>query len=179
MYNDISFVHDAVWKHLEITGLGLGNNTVMLPLDRIYMPSLTFLDIANNNMTIRSAIGKDSFPLLTDLFINGNLIEMFPREDLKDSIVYLAVARCNLNSLPSYLSMFKNLKYLDARENQLGTINEDLKHLLRTNDVEAYFAGNVVLCDAEFEFDCAPACSNTCWSKRVKGDGECDLLVGR
>ena len=111
---------------------------------------------------------------MSDLFIDGNLIEMFPKEDLKDSIVYLAVARCNLNSLPSYLSMFKKLKYLDARENQLGTISEDLKHLLRTNDVEAYFAGNVVLCDAEVEFDCAPACSNTCWSKRVSGDGICD-----
>ena len=176
MYNEISFVHEAVWKHLEATGFGLDTNNVMLPLESgIYMPSLTFLNIANNNMTIRSAIGKDSFPLLTDLYINGNSIEVFPREDLKDSIVYLGVARCNLNSLPFYLSMFKNLKYLDARENRLGIISEGLKHLLRKNDVEAYFAGNVGLCESEVEFDCVPVCSDTCWSKRVSGDRICDV----
>ena len=61
MYNDISFVHDAVWRHLELTGLGLDNNSVILPLDRIYMPSLTFLDIADNNMTC-GAIEKTRSP---------------------------------------------------------------------------------------------------------------------
>ena len=176
MYNEISFVHDAVWKHLEITALGLGNNTLILPSkSEMYMPSLTFLDIADNNMTVRGAIGKDSFPLLTDLYIHGNFIEMFPSENLKDSLVYLGVSRCGLNLLPSYLSMFKNLKYLDARDNQLSTISEELKHLLRTNDVEAYFAGNVVFCDVEEEFDCGPLCSNTCLSKRYSGDGFCDV----
>ena len=78
MYNDISFVHDAVWKHLELTGLGLGNNSLILTsISEIYMPSVTFLNVENNNMTIRGAIGKASFPLLTHLYINGNLIECF------------------------------------------------------------------------------------------------------
>ena len=50
--------------------LGLSNNSVTLPsTSKIYMPSLTFLDIASNNMTIRGAIGKDSFPLLTYLYV--------------------------------------------------------------------------------------------------------------
>ena len=99
----------------------------------------------------------------------------FPSENLKDSLVYLGVSRCGLNSVPYYLSMFKNLKYLDARDNQLSTISEELQHLLRTNDVEAYFSGNVLFCDVEEEFDCGPLCSNTCLSKRFSGDGFCDV----
>ena len=94
---------------------------------------------------------------------------------MKDTIVYLGVARCSLNSLPIYVSTFNNLKYLDARDNNLDAISEKLKVLLRKNDVEAYFSGNVMLCGVEEEFDCTPLCSNTCWSKRVNGDGVCDL----
>eukprot|EP00944_MAST-04C_sp_MAST-4C-sp1_P003047 g3047.t1 len=176
MYNEISFVHESVWKHLEVTALGLSDNRVVLPSKSgIYMPSLFFLILDNNNMTVRDTIGKDLFPLLTFLFINGNSIEAFPSEDLKDIISYLGVARCKLNSLPSYVSTFKNLKYLDARDNSLRTISKELKHLLRNNDVEAYFSGNVELCDVEEEFDCAPLCSKTCWSKHVVGDGICDV----
>ena len=53
-------------------------------------------------------------------------------------------------------------------QNILATISKALKHLLRKNDVEAYFAGNVVLCDAEVEFDCAPLCSNTFGVKKFQ-----------
>ena len=70
------------------------------------MPSLNYLHIGDNNMTVHGAIGRESFPFLISLFINGNAIEAFPSDDLKDTLVYLGISRCGLNALPSYLSIF-------------------------------------------------------------------------
>eukprot|EP00944_MAST-04C_sp_MAST-4C-sp1_P013793 g13793.t1 len=176
MQNEIISVNQAVWKHVELSALHLWKNSmVALPkTSEIYMPSLNFLHIGDNNMTVHNAIGRESFPVLMGVYINGNAIEAFPSDDLKDTLVKLGISRCSLNALPSYLSAFNQLRYLDARDNSVGAIGDDLKTLLRKNDVEAYFSGNAVLCNAEKELDCTPLCSNTCWSKRVSANGRCD-----
>ena len=46
--------------------------------------------------------------------------------------------------------------------------------LINRNNVESYFAGNVVLCNEDSELDCEPLCSKTCWSRKVSKDGFCD-----
>ena len=176
MYNEISSVKEVVWKHPELSGLGLGNNNLTLPpASNVYMPSLTFLHIGDNNMTISYAIGATMFPVLTYLYMNGNRITRFPKEDLNDGLLQLGISRCELHSLPLYLSTFKKLQYLDARDNHLRKVTDELRNLLLQNNAESYFSGNRELCSTENALDCEPICSETCYSKKVLGDGVCDI----
>ena len=110
---------------------------------------------------------------LTTLFLGGNHIQQFPPESLKDSIIHLSVPRCNLTSLPAYLSQFKLLKYLDVRGNNITGVGENLRKLIEKNKIEAYFHGNP-LCGTDSSLNCDPVCSNICWSKYAGGNGMCD-----
>ena len=103
----------------------------------------------------------------------GNNLFRFPDESLKDQLVDLGVSRCNLLSLPSYLSEFNYLKYLDARDNNISYVDNKLKSSMKTNSVESYFSGNRI-CKTDKDLDCKPLCSKYCWSRNVLGNGICD-----
>ena len=87
------------------------------------------------------------------MFLNGNHLVKFPDTSLKPPLQYLGVARCHLESLPSYLSEFKKLQYLDARDNNISIVRDGLKMLINTNQVESYFSGNAV-CETDKSLDC-------------------------
>ena len=175
MHNNISSYNDAVWTHPRLTGLSFGYNNIQMPIGKVYMPSLSFLVLEYNNIVLtQKTFVADKFPTLLDLYLNDNPLKMFPSESLKTSLTHLGIRDCNLKSLPSYLSQFKELRYLDARDNNISMVGNDLKHLLETNDVESYFSGNPV-CNMDDSLDCKPLCSKTCWSRKVSNDGICDV----
>ena len=113
-------------------------------------------------------------PAIMYLYLNGNNLTSFPSKELNDNLVDLGIARCNLKSLPSYLSKFERLRYLDARDNKIVNVDDDLKDMIRENVVESYFSGNAI-CVSDTSLDCEPLCSKTCWSKKVSKNGECDI----
>ena len=178
MFNNISSCNSrALWTHNGIAALSLQNNSLtrLSDVGEIYMPSLNFLQLSDNNMTIDVDINVEAFPALLDLWINGNTIETFPSEDLKFYLAYLAIARCGLRSLPSYLASFASLEYLDARDNYLSSIDGDLKKVIVDQRVEAYFSGNDALCKSDQSLDCTPLCSKTCWSRMAANNKHCDI----
>ena len=107
-------------------------------------------------------------------YLNGNTLERFPDESLQDHLQFLGVARCCLTSLPSYLSQFKRLVYLDARDNNITSVDASFKSLITSNDMESYFSGNMV-CKDDNSLDCEPLCSKTCWRRTAPNDGVCDV----
>ena len=165
----------ALWTHKNLVGVDLENNIGLYPpkID-INMPLLQFLAFANNGMTLNINFNKEKFPNLMFLYLNGNKLLKFPDESLQEKLVQMGVARCNLKSLPLYLSNFKRLNYLDARDNNITDVDDGLKKLIKTNNVESYFSGNEV-CSIDKSLDCEPLCSKYCWSRHVKKDGYCDV----
>ena len=143
------------------------------PMSKMHLPSLYFLHLGDNNVYINNDFNKDAFPNLIDLYLNGNNLTLFPSESLKHTIKYLGVARCGIRSLPSYLSEFKSLQYLDARDNEIRNVENNLKKLIEGNSVESYFSGNPA-CSTDSELDCKPLCSKTCWRRVVTDNGVCD-----
>ena len=175
-YNNIStYNEEAVWTHGHLDALGLADNSVKMPDVRMSMPSLAFLHLGENNMNIDAPFDKESFPSLVYLYLNGNSLQTFPSQSLRDNLVFLGVARCDLTSLPTYLSGFKLLKYLDARDNNITAVSEGIKHLIKTNRMESYFSGNDRLCASDTPLDCQPLCSNVCYSRLASGNGQCDI----
>ena len=175
MYNNISkYNEQALWTHPELTGLGLLKNSIQMPAGKIHMRSLNFLHLGENNIALTKTFGTDVMPNLLFLYLNGNPLEKFPDESLKAKLIDLGISGCNLKSLPSYLSEFKELRYLDARDNNITMVDDDLKKLLETNKVESYFSGNAV-CAVDNSLDCEPLCSKSCWSKAVSNNGICDV----
>ena len=174
-YNDIArYNKEVFWTHTELTALSLASNHIQVPTTGIYMPSLTFLHIGENHATINARISKGAFPSLIYLYLNGNILEQFPDESLKDHLQDLGVARCRLTSLPAYLSKFKRMVYLDARDNNITSVDASLKSLIKANDIESYFSGNTV-CKDDNSLDCEPLCSKTCWRRTAPNDGFCDI----
>ena len=94
---------------------------------------------------------------------------------LKSNLLDLALARCNLLSIPSYLSDFSRLAYLDLRDNNITFVDEKLKQLIKRNGVEAYFAGNKA-CHTDQDLDCKPLCTKYCWSRTETGNGVCQAF---
>ena len=119
MHNNISrYNEQALWTHPNVAGVALfGNLGIKIPDNEMNMPSLSFLHLGENNITIGTSFDVKHFPNLVDLYLNGNNLEHFPSVNLKDNLQFLGIARCNLRLLPSYLSQFYKLKYLDCRNN--------------------------------------------------------------
>ncbi len=164
----------ALWTHPNVDAIDLKRNIGMeIPHASISLPSLTYLHLGENKITINTQFDKKQFPRLAFLYLNGNDLLQFPDESLRDNLVKLGVARCNLKSLPFYLSEFKTLQYCDARDNNITNVDERLKQLIQNNEMESYFSGNPV-CNTDGSLDCEPICSKTCWSRKVSGDGICD-----
>ena len=109
---------------------------------------------------------------LLDLFLNGNTLKVFPDQSLQHSLQYLGVARCQLQEMPAYLKEFRHLKYLDARDNNISIVPEEIKALVQENKVESYFADNPV-CRVDKSLDCEPLCSKYCWLRDEPGNGFC------
>ena len=65
--------------------------------------------------------------------------------------------------------------YLDARDNNITHVDDELKELIQTNNVESYFSGNYGVCSTDESLDCKPLCSKQCWSRRVSNDDYCDV----
>jgi hypothetical protein len=175
MYNNISnYNEEALWTHPNIAGIDLlGNRIVQLPTATSFLPSLNYLHIGENNIRIHIPLGQKQFPNLLYLYLNGNDIMEFPDESLKDGLLKLGVARCHLTSLPSYVSVFHGLKYLDARDNNITVVDHTLKKLMQRNNAESYFSGNPV-CETDTSLDCEPLCSKHCYSRTAAGNGICD-----
>ena len=174
-HNNIQRLNEeAIWNHKEMVNLELSNNSISIPDGGIYLPSLNYLHLGDNNMSLNIPFEAGTFPNIISLFVNGNDLIHFPYESLGYSLQHLGVARCNLNSIPSYVSKFGNLLYLDARDNKITRVDGDLKKLIKKNDIESYFSGNQV-CSTDSSLDCEPLCSKTCWSRNVINDGICDL----
>eukprot|EP00942_MAST-04A_sp_MAST-4A-sp1_P008958 g8958.t1 len=184
-YNKISSYHEqSFWNHPTVKGIDIRDNPGMnFPNDenlvQLSLPSLSFLHMGNNSMSIKRSITRSSFPNLLFLYLNGNHIHKFPDESLQLKLRYLGIARCNLKAIPSYLSNFKSLSYLDARDNNITAVDKSLEKLIETNKIEAYFSGNDILCSSTSTrkeiIDCKPLCSKYCWSRNAGNDGFCDI----
>ena len=138
------------------------------------MPYLQYLDLANNSMDLNVQFDNEQFPNLFFLYLSGNNVLSFPGKSLKNTVQDLGVARCNLHALPLYLSEFKVLVYFDARNNNISTVDSDLKVLIKSNKIESYFSNNVV-CKSDKSIDCKPLCSKYCWSRNALKNGKCDI----
>eukprot|EP00942_MAST-04A_sp_MAST-4A-sp1_P005917 g5917.t1 len=177
VYNNIKKYNEkAIWTHPNIVSLVLNDNIGLeMPGSTVTMEmqSLQYFGYQNNTVNINTQFDHLKFPNLMFLYLNGNTIKVFPDELLKNQLRDLGIGRCGLLILPSYLSNFKKLIYLDARDNNITQVDDNLKALVETNSMESYFSGNPV-CQNDEELDCQPLCSKYCWSRNVEGDGYCD-----
>ena len=177
MHNNLQqYNENALWNHQTVDAISLEHNIGLMP-PRIHgkMPSLQYLGLSDNNITgFNMDISTEFFPNLKFLFLNGNYLLKLPDKSLKDNLVWLGISRCNLTSIPSYMSEFKHLKYLDVRDNDIQTVDDELIELIKKNNIESYFAGNDV-CKTDTRLDCDPLCSQQCWSRHVSKNGYCDI----
>jgi hypothetical protein len=168
-YNEI-----AVWNHPGVVAVALdGNVGLRMPTSGISLPSLNLLNLQENDMVFTTPFQVEFFPQLLYLFLSGNHLKVFPANNLKN-ILYLDIARCKLIDVPLAVSQYRDLRYLDARDNNITTVEDDLKALIEKNNVEAYFSGNAV-CNEDSSLDCKPLCSKTCWGNEAMGNGFCDI----
>ena len=82
-----------------------------------------------------------------------------------------------LKTLPSYLTDFKYLKYLDARDNNITEVPKEVTNWIKDTGIEAYFSGNKLLCENDSENYgkyCEEICSKYCWSKDGNKDNYCN-----
>lgn len=173
-YNDLQrFNQRGLWTHDSVSGIAItGSPGVTIFGSGVKLPKLRYLDLGENQMDLEVEFTRENFPQLNFLFIGGNTVQKFPR--LQDQLIHLSVPRCNLTSLPAYLSQLKNLKYLDVRDNNMSEVRNSLKRLIQLNKVEAYFHGNPV-CQTDSSLDCVQLCSSICLSRELVGDGTCDM----
>ena len=176
-YNKLKrFDKNGIWTHPNLAYLDVSDNVGFeLPnaTTDIAMPSLLYFGCRNNSIDIHLPFDNIHFPKLLDLFLNGNNVIKFPDISLKETLQYLAVARCNLKILPSYLSEFKYLRYLDARDNNISTVSDDLKILINSNEAETYFSGNTV-CKTDETLECEELCSKYCLGRPFLGNNVCE-----
>ena len=174
-YNDLRrFNPTGLWTHDSISGIAITGTpgVAIFGSAGFKLPKLRYLDLGENQMNLEVEFTRENFPQLNFLFIGGNTVQKFPA--LQDQLIHLSVPRCNVTSLPAYLSQLKNLKYLDIRDNNISEVRSSLKTLIQLNRIEAYFHGNPV-CQTDSSLDCDRLCSNICLSRELVGDGTCDM----
>ena len=179
-FNKISSVHSSVWNHETLTQLWLNSNIGMkFPDDpaKIYLPNVYFFDVRNNSVALPSTFGEKQVPNILFLYLNRNDLPngKFPKsfETLSVTLIEIGVAETKLESLPNYLETFHNLRYLDARENNLTSIPKGFGRLVEEKKIEFLASENEVLCKAEHKY-CKPLCSKYCYSVNHKGNNYCD-----
>ena len=176
MYNNIKQYNEhAMWTHPNLVSLDLGDNVGINVPGEIRLPLLSYLQLSNNKISLDLIFGPEQFPALMSLYLNGNTLIKFPDQGLKSNLVKLGISRCRLRSLPSYLSDFSKLAYLDARDNNITAVDDDLKVLINKNAIESYFSGNEKLCKSDKSLDCEPLCHKYCSSRKFTNDGYCDV----
>ena len=152
---------------------------------------LSALDLRNNSMQLPNKFGKDQFPALLGLGLSGNNLNTFPDnfDTLNNNLLDMHIARCQIYTLPSYLSTFKLLEYFDARDNNISVVDSTFQSIFyndendkskRDDNRRALFSGNPV-CHTDINlknsFSCEKMCSKYCWYKKEEvdeGDGNCD-----
>eukprot|EP00943_MAST-04B_sp_MAST-4B-sp1_P000471 g471.t1 len=168
----------SLWSHPTLSYLDISYNIaikVPSPEIKIFMPFLTMLAFSNNDVEITNKFDTTHFPMLVDLYLNGNTFATFPDVSLRETLQFLGVSRSKLKRFPQYLPKFYKLKYLDARDNNISSINSNLKTLIKKNQIEAYFSGNSVCKTSdELSLNCKPLCSKYCWSSTELNNGHCD-----
>ncbi len=182
-YNIITHVHDSFWKHDTVTEIEANSNIgLRMPLNPkdIYLPNVFLFDIRNNSVLLPSILGKDQLPSIIGLLLDGNRIPQTGGtsiETLSSNLALLGLARCGLKTLPSYLTDFKYLKYLDARDNNITEVPKEVTNWIKDTGIEVYFSGNKLLCENDAEnygTYCEEICSKYCWSKDGNKDNYCD-----
>ena len=182
-FNTITHVHDSFWKHDTVTEIEANSNIgLRMPLNPkdIYLPNVFYFDIRNNSVLLPSILGKDQLPSITFLLLDGNRISQNGGtniETLSSNLALLGLARCGLKTLPSYLTDFKYLKYLNARDNNITEVPKEVTNWIKDTGIEAYFSGNKLLCENDAENYgkyCEEICSKYCWSKDGNKDNYCN-----
>ena len=188
-YNNITVVHPNVWKHHTIDVLHVNSNKGLeMPNaeGEIYMPNLYNLDITNNSGWLPNKLGPGELPRLGLIDFSGN----FPRDGklpkefdkLSNSVWSLSIARVGLSILPEFLTTFKRLKYLDARNNSIANISKGISDYFtvqesRGTGFNIFLSGNPGCVDTgSLPLPaCAPICSDYCQIESYVGDGFCHL----
>jgi hypothetical protein len=100
---------------------------------------------------------------------------------LNNNLLQMWIARCQIYTLPSYLSTFKHLKYFDARGNNISIVDTTFQSIFYDendkskgdNNRRALFSGNPV-CHTDINlknsFSCEKMCSKYCWYKKEEVD---------
>eukprot|EP00942_MAST-04A_sp_MAST-4A-sp1_P015311 g15311.t1 len=179
-YNNITKCNDNVWRHPEVAELQLNSNVgLQMPQDitNINLPSLFYLQIGNNSIPISTELSSVQLPSIVSLYLDGNIMEVLPTKmsSFKETIVYLSVARCGLKTL-SGLETFKMLRYLDARNNSISSISDNMKNMMKSKkQFESYYSGNPLCYDKGNRYlNCARLCTDYCWSETGFNNGICD-----
>ena len=176
--NELKSYHPtALWTHPHLRYLDVSDNIgLQLPKadSEIAMPALLYFGCRNNSVTIQLPFDKNRFPNLLYLFLNGNRLIQFPDVSLQETLQNVGIARCHVKSIPSNFAEFKHLEYIDARDNNISVVNDDLKMLINTNGAESYFSGNPA-CNTDATLNCKLLCSKYCFSNKVLGNKICNL----
>ena len=195
--NEIARMHKSVLRSQSLVNLDVALNVNfnifagVKEEDAIHMPSLMYLNLKNNSATIQlKFMGKNQFPALKFLHLDGNIELVFGEDSFKtlsNNLRQFTIGRCNIKKLPPYMSIFKNINMFDARNNNITQVNSDFLDALKKNDgdddFEVLFAGNPACQDSNTrkeirskvgETSCEPLCSTYCWSRKVGGNGFCD-----
>eukprot|EP00942_MAST-04A_sp_MAST-4A-sp1_P012028 g12028.t1 len=172
-HNNITEHDVSLWRHSEVVNLLVNNNNNFKMPNKINLPRLMLLDVSGNNVSIPE-IGIDNIPAINYLFLSGNDISksQVKFEALKDTLLYLSIARCHLINL-KHVQTLSELVYLDARNNSIVSVSHELKNMIKKKNFESHFAGNPV-CITDADLNCKPLCTEYCWSHSGFGNGVCD-----
>ena len=86
----------------------------------------------------------------------------------------MGVARCDIKHLPLFLKDFKSFSYLDARDNNISSIEIELQEFIVEKQIENYFSGNSLCRHNDGGLNCEDVCSQYCWSEKELGNEYCD-----
>ena len=183
-FNKISQHNEkAIWNHPYLQKIWVNNNIGfrLSGKNKVHLPYLNYLNIANNSMLLPKKFGLTEFPMLKHLFAGGNdLKDGLPQnfETLNNQLEELDISRCHIKKLgASYFSKFsETLKLLDARNNNISDVDASFQSVIYNNEdipnsnkntTLLLFAGNPV-CNIDdswikkYKYACDQLCSKYC-----------------